>query len=282
MFKKVTISITLIVVIVMLAFQIYKFHLNHQGKFAETNVPTNVVEPSITVLNDNYRHREGISTDWGFSCIIRGMGKNILFDTASNGYILLNNMEKMDVSPQDVDAIVLSHPHNDHIRGLRNILEKNNNVEVYILKSFPTRIRDMITNMGAKVVNVDEKMSITDRISIMNITDGNPEEQVLTIKTDKGTILITGCSHYGIDNIIELAKKEYSEDVLLVMGGFHLAEVDRDKISKIATKTKEQKVRYVGPAHCSGELAMQVLEQEYADKFLKVGAGKIILIDELK
>ena len=82
---------------------------------------------SITVVYDNNPHKQGLQTEWGFSAYITGPEKTILFDTGGSS-VLLDNMEKLQIEPNSIDTVVLSHIHADHTGGLSSFLEKNCNV----------------------------------------------------------------------------------------------------------------------------------------------------------
>ena len=98
----------------------------------------------------------------------------------------------------------------------------------------------------------------------------------MIIYTDKGIILITGCAHPGIVKVVKAAKNLIGDDVLLVMGGFHLAGTSKPAIEEIISKINKLGVRYVGPCHCSGDLARQLFKIEYGNKYVDVGVGRII------
>jgi 7,8-dihydropterin-6-yl-methyl-4-(beta-D-ribofuranosyl)aminobenzene 5'-phosphate synthase len=105
---------------------------------AEENTPTTAAKDlSITVSYDNNPYKERLTAAWGFSCVIRGTEKTILFDTGGDGSILLANMEELGINPKEIDLVVLSHIHGDHVGGLSSFLEKNPEVVVYLPKSFP-------------------------------------------------------------------------------------------------------------------------------------------------
>lgn len=71
--------------------------------------------PIITVVFDNNPYKKGLENGWGFSCLIEGMEKTVLFDTGGN--ILLDNMQMLGIYPEAVDILVLSHVHSDHVGG---------------------------------------------------------------------------------------------------------------------------------------------------------------------
>ena len=72
----------------------------------------------VHVVFNNVPYKEGLETSWGFSCLIEGLDKTVLFDTGGNGDILLSNMQRLGLAPEAVDAVVLSHIHGDHTGGL--------------------------------------------------------------------------------------------------------------------------------------------------------------------
>ena len=82
----------------------------------------------ITFVYDNYTSFPNLTAAWGFSCLIEHKKKTILFDTGGDGTILLANMGKSGINPKEIDLIVLSHIHGDHVGGLHSILEKNHDV----------------------------------------------------------------------------------------------------------------------------------------------------------
>ncbi len=94
----------------------------------------------LTTIYDNEVYPEasatGLTSEWGFSCLIEVSGERILFDTGGAGSILLHNMERLGISPEDLATIVLSHEHWDHTGGLSDLLRTNRDAEVYLLASF--------------------------------------------------------------------------------------------------------------------------------------------------
>jgi len=79
----------------------------------------------MRILFDNNPYEKGLEVSWGFSCLIKGAEKTILFDTGGDGSILMANIEKMGIDPSEIDLVVLSHDHLDHTGGLSAFLEKN-------------------------------------------------------------------------------------------------------------------------------------------------------------
>ncbi len=250
---------------------------------AEENTPTNAVKDlSITVSYDNNPYKERLTIAWGFSCVIRGTEKTILFDTGGDGSILLTNMEELGINPKEIDLVVLSHIHGDHVGGLSSFLEKNPEVVVYLPKSFPKGFKDGVKGHGAKVVEVQEPLKICEGVFSTGELGIWIKEQSLIIYTEKGLIVITGCAHPGIVKIVNKAKDLVKNDVILVMGGFHLGGESRGEIEKIVSSFKKLGVNYVGPCHCSGDAARQLFKEEYGENFINVGVGRVITMNDLK
>jgi 7,8-dihydropterin-6-yl-methyl-4-(beta-D-ribofuranosyl)aminobenzene 5'-phosphate synthase len=236
----------------------------------------------ILVVYDNYYCRSDLETGWGFSCLIRGMEKTLLFDTGGSGAVLMRNMEKMAISPEEVDAVVLSHIHGDHTGGLQAVLERKGNVTVYAPASFPDRFKEAVRSYGAEVVSVREPVPICQDVFSTGEMGSFTIEQSLVLRSDSGLIVITGCAHPGIVKIVEKAKDLIKGEVILAMGGFHLMGTSMAKMEKIFGRFQDLGVRYVGPCHCTGETQIKAFERAYGDHFLKVGVGKVIRIKDLK
>ncbi len=108
----------------------------------------------MTIVYDNYQSDPDLRTDWGFGCVVDGFAKTILFDTGTSGQILLSNMSKLQIDPQDIDVVVLSHIHGDHTGGLAAFLDQNAQVTVFAPQSFPSSaVRYGYTRTGTNTGN---------------------------------------------------------------------------------------------------------------------------------
>jgi 7,8-dihydropterin-6-yl-methyl-4-(beta-D-ribofuranosyl)aminobenzene 5'-phosphate synthase len=249
---------------------------------AEAVPKTSINELTVTVVYDNNPYGQGLETSWGFSAFITGPEKTILFDSGGDGSMLLRNMKKLEVEANSVDAVVLSHIHGDHTGGLSSFLEKNPDVTVYLPESFPKRFKDKVRGYGARAVEVGEPMEICANVRSTGQLGKWIKEQALIIRTEKGLIVITGCAHPGIVNIVNAAKDLLKEDILFVMGGFHLEWAGKGKIEKIISAFKELNVRYAGPCHCTGAKARKLFEEHFGENYINIGAGKVINLADLK
>ncbi len=250
---------------------------------------------SITVTYDNNTYEQGLETAWGFSAFITGTEKSILFDTGPpTANSLLDNMQKLAIEPDRIDVVVLSHIHRDHTGGLDSFLEKNPNVTVYLPVSFPKKFKDNARDHGARIIEVSpvrsktstsngvrESMQICENVYSTGQLGKWIKEQSLIIRTDKGLIIVIGCAHSGIVNIVSTAKDLIKDDILLVMGGFHLEWATKGRIEQIISAFKQLGVRYVGPCHCSGHKARSLFEKHFGSSYINTGAGKVITLTDL-
>ena len=171
----------------------------------------------LQILYDN-KALDNFKAGWGFSCFIEINKKKILFDTGWNGFTLLNNMKTAGINPEEIDKVVISHLHWDHIGGLNHILNCTRNPDVYIPKSASENLKTEIKNQ-AHVTEVSGIKKILDNVYTTGELGEKIKEQSLVLLSKKGNIILTGCAHPGLEIIIQ--KSQELGDIYAVMGGFH-------------------------------------------------------------
>jgi len=274
--KKIIVVLSMISLLLLVYFYEYTSINKKEGiSLADNKTSSNT---TITIVYDNYDFDDRLKTGFGFSCLVETGDKTILFDSGGDSETLLNNMEKLEIDLKEIDMIVLSHIHGDHTGGLTGILKLNSDVTVYIPKSFPDSFKDDIKSYGATFVEVSDPIKIFDGVYTTGELGTLIKEQSLIIKTERGLVVITGCAHPGIVNIVRKAKQITKEDVYLVTGGFHLSSASDADLKQIVNAFRELGVKKPGPCHCSGGRCRELFEEEYRDDFIKVGVGKRILI----
>jgi len=242
-------------------------------------IPEKAVENiTISIVYDNNEFNPELRTGWGFSCVVRLGNKNILFDTGADSPTLLSNMQKMKIKPEEIDMVVLSHIHGDHVGGLDGFLNGNNKVNVYLPSSFPASFKNKINSIGANVTEMSKSVKIMDNVYSTGELGTGIIEQSMIINTEKGLIVVTGCAHPGIVNIVRKAKELLNKNIYLVFGGFHLGWAGKGEIENIIEDFRQLGVEKAGPCHCSGDRARELFKQEYKDDFVEIGVGKVIEI----
>jgi 7,8-dihydropterin-6-yl-methyl-4-(beta-D-ribofuranosyl)aminobenzene 5'-phosphate synthase len=230
----------------------------------------------FTILYDNYLHKEGTKSDWGFSCLIEGTEKTILFDTGTQPEILMHNVGVLGVDLKKVDQIVISHNHDDHTGGLSAILEKNPNVTVYFPVSFPAEFGRRVEGLKAKPQSVDKPVEICQDVYLTGEMGDEIKEQSLIIDTAKGLITVTGCSHQGILNILKRAKEILDKPIYLVFGGFHLGNKSDAEMQEILAGFRKLKVEKCGATHCTGDAQIAMFKKAFGENYVPMGTGRAI------
>jgi len=235
----------------------------------------------ITIVYDNNPWGEGLETDWGFACVVSLDDHTMLFDTGGNGRILLSNMRALDIDPAQIDVVVLSHVHGDHVGGLEAFLTENSHVTVWMPASFPANLKRGAERLGASVREVTGPVEILPGAWSTGELSGPPPEQSLLLQTRWGAVVVTGCAHPGVVKIVERAKQVLPGEVALVLGGYHLGAASPAQVEGIARRLQELDVRRVAPCHCTGDRARAVFQQAYGDRYLAAGVGKRIAESDL-
>jgi len=245
-----------------------------------TEVPA-LRELAITIVHDNNPCVDSLKTAWGFSAFVTGTERTILFDTGSDGTLLLENAAKLQIDPGRVDLVVLSHLHGDHTGGLTGLLQENPRVQVYLPASFPAKFKTAVLGHGATLVEVREPQEICRNVYTTGVLGRRIKEQALVIRTERGLVVLTGCAHPGIVRIVKEVRCRHEESILLVLGGFHLEWVMKGKVQSILAEFKSYGIRYIAPTHCSGDKARQLFRQGYGPGYVDAGAGRTITLLEL-
>jgi len=207
----------------------------------------------ITIVYDNTTLKPNLVADWGWSCFIETEGRNILFDTGGNGKILLENLINLDIYPEIIDDIVISHPDFDHIGGLSTFLNLNQKAVVHIPVSFRgIRYKN-------EVKYYDKPTQIYKNIFLTGELD--KREQSLAIKTERGLVLIIGCGHPRIGKIIDSISK--FGNIYAIIGGLH--GFDEFEIL--------ENIEKICPAHCTKY--KEKIKSLYPEKYIEGGVGEI-------
>ena len=210
----------------------------------------------ITIVYDNQVYKAGLKADWGFSCLVEVEGTPwILFDTGAHGDLLLQNMRNLNIDPGSIQTIFISHPHHDHTGGLFDLLRMNRGITVYVPASYALQKAEGEIIKVKKSVKIYENVFSTGELSDI--------EHALVIATDKGLVVIAGCSHPGVGAILQAARG-FGKKVHALIGGLHgFKEVNL-----------LEDLDLVCPTHCTQYGAM--IKRRYPQKYVAGGAGRII------
>jgi 7,8-dihydropterin-6-yl-methyl-4-(beta-D-ribofuranosyl)aminobenzene 5'-phosphate synthase len=286
------------------------------GYTANTSV-TDASDPAkaqITVLYDAFGQTSAMKQDWGYAALVEYGGKRILFDTGNNPDILAQNAKAKDIDLSKLDFVVMSHRHGDHMGGLAYVLKVNPKVTIYAPKegfgvygadlpsgfyrkdpSLPLELRyyngapPEIMRFGsawpgANFQLVDKNTEIAPNIHLITLVSDKPgtlelRELSLGFSTPEGMVIVIGCSHPGIDRIVESASA-INPRIRFIVGGFHLVVASDPDIEKIVTALHDRfKVEYVAPGHCTGEPAFAALKKAFGEHYLYAGLGTTLTLN---
>ena len=232
---------------------------------------------TLTIVYDNAPADDpALRSDWGFGCVVDVDKQRILFDTGEDGGILLSNMRHLGIDPVTIDAVVISHIHSDHAGGLRAILSANSNLTVYVPGSFPKDYKHSIEKAGAKLVEVTASREIMKGVFTTGEMGKHIREQALVIRTKRGLIVITGCAHPGIVEVVKHAPAIGGAKPYAVIGGFHTMGFSDSRLEKIISYFQSAGVKRVAPCHCSGNRARQLFQKAYGEGYIDAKPGSVI------
>lgn len=209
----------------------------------------------VTILYDNTVWSDDLIADWGFACLVEVYEKTILFDTGAKGPILLNNMKKLKIDPTSIEDVFISHGHWDHTGGLVDFLREFNDVRLFVPSSFAVP-----PHTAREVISVHKPIEIADNIYSTGELQGI--EQSLVVTTEKGVVIIVGCSHPGVKEIVNAASQH--GNVFALIGGLHgFNEFEIVKNMELVCAT-----------HCTQHIPE--IRSLYHEIFVEGGAGRLI------
>ena len=273
----------------------------------------------ITALVENTSSKEGIRTEHGLSLFIEAKEKTILFDTGGSS-MFAKNAESLQIDLTKVDLAVLSHGHYDHSGGIKTFLSRNNTAPIYLRKAafgpyysereggehgFIGIDEELMTNN--RVIFTGKETPLGEGISLFSnvkgerffptgnksllkktedgfIQDDFAHEQNLVIEEEGISLLVSGCSHRGIVNIVDHFHTLFGHYPTHVIGGFHLYNhrtgkpESKETLHAIAQALLESGATYY-TCHCTGEENYQVLHSFMGNKVEYLSGGKTLHLE---
>jgi len=244
----------------------------------------------IITLIENQVNKAGLLAEHGLCIYIDTGTQKILFDTGqTNAFI--KNAEKLGVDLSEVDSVVISHGHFNHMGGLPAFLELNSKARVFLKKEalnhkFSNGSKSMEPSIDldkhkdrlefvTQALEIAEGVFIMSEIPIIDETDTNfqkckvtvgenitddkfPDELFLAITRKNKLSILSSCSHRGITNIIREAKVHFNLPIKLILGGFHFKEFAAEQYVNITYYLNQIEPETIGICHCTSM-------QKYAD-----------------
>jgi len=271
----------------------------------------------ITTLVENTKISDEYENKHGLSFHIETEKHNILFDLGPKN-TFLTNAKKLNINLEEVDIVVISHGHNDHGGGLEEFLKINNKAKVYIHKDAFNEYYSM-AGIFKKYIGLDKELKANPRIILtegdmkiddelylfsvvenrhkvskfnkvlykrvdgMYLEDDFVHEQSLIITEDNKNVLMGGCAHNDIRNIIDKAEVIIGKDLDYVISGFHIfnpstgiSESDLF-INTLGDNLNKRNTKFY-TCHCTGMRAFKMLEEKLQDKIEYISTGQVLNI----
>lgn len=252
----------------------------------------------------NDKAKEGYFSEHGFSVLIEKDSYKLIFDTGTTD-IFLKNLQKLSKDINEIDNIVISHGHYDHLGGIRELGQFNKTFSIWVKEGIFIPKYSLERFIGVKTENISKNLNFKfikeDFIEIFpNIYLFGPSPMInnfesiddtFYIKSEKGDekdkfkeemnlvidegdlILITGCAHRGIANIINHAKSLFKKDIKVVLGGFHLYNASKEKLENIVKYFNSVKIKTLIPCHCTGDRTINFFEEKFYGEIIECLAG---------
>ena len=266
----------------------------------------------VTILYDAFSANPQLTRDWGFSALVEHEGKRILFDTGNNPEIFERNVKALNVDLTKLDFVVVSHRHSDHASGLKYLLKINPTVTIcvpadgangfggaeipqsffrpepslpakmrYFDGAYPEHARSGKLYDTDRIVLIDKLTEVAPGLFLVYTVSKIPRtlelpELTLAMKSPRGLILVDGCSHSGIEEILQ-ASSAIDPHTHIVFGGLHLVTTPIPDIDRIVDSLKNKwKLDFIAPGHCTGEAAFLRLQKSFGENYLYAGLGTTI------
>ena len=237
--------------------------------------PENAVR--VTIIYDNYQVDKRLETDWGFACLVEYQGHKLLFDAGRKAALYRENVRLLEIQPEEIPSLFISHEHGDHTAGIPWITEVNPSVKCYLPSTYAAQLKAN-DRLPSNSQGISQPMHLYGPYYSTGDSFKAFNEQGLIIKTESGGVLVTGCGHPGPVEMVSLAREELGIEIKAVIGGLHLLETSEAGLETIAASLKEMGVKQICPTHCTGDESIAYLKKSFGEGYISGGTGKEIII----
>lgn len=234
---------------------------------------------TFNVIYDNYVTKQGTIADWGFSVLIVGLEKEVLFDTGTKSEIFESNLHILGIDPSGINMLVLSHEHEDHTGGISSLAKVKICIPVLMPYSFSADFKQRMVSLGLKPVMIEAPSMICSNLYTSGEFNYQIPEEALVMDTKKGLVVLTGCAHPGIISMLMKIKNDFGKNIYMVCGGFHLMDKSDEEIKTIISEMKKLGVVKCGATHCTGDRQIMLFKDAFNENYVELGTGNKIVIN---
>ena len=232
----------------------------------------------VITLVDNDVWQSGLKSSWGLSLYVETRVGNkrhvLLMDTSGSFETLSKNASNLNIRLANIEAIFISHWHRDHCGSLSHVLPLLTRfTPVYVPSDYSSGIHE-IESAGGTARVCSEPVEFMDGVMSTGVVGGGVSEHAIVMKlSNKGLVILAGCSHPGIIRIIRRAQRVSSSSrVRAVVGGFHISDVhEGTSVGEFLHKTG---VELVSPCHCTSSDARTGIVRVMGKRYVRNGSGR--------
>jgi 7,8-dihydropterin-6-yl-methyl-4-(beta-D-ribofuranosyl)aminobenzene 5'-phosphate synthase len=266
-------------------------------------------------LVDWFTNSDSLTGEPGVAYLIRTDDVTVLFDLGRNMQNtdpspLLINMNKLGVHIEDIDVIVISHPHSDHLGGSEWSRKNTFSLTAHQLNLGQKQVFTPIpmTYPGLQPIHTPEPTKIANGVATIGVIDcpmfhGKVQEQAIAINVeDKGIVIVSGCGHQTIERILQRSDRLFEEPLYGLLGGFHLPistgrniskvyqyfvtnrlpwiPLTATEISNIIVSLKHRGVKIVGiSGHDSCDSSIVMFRDAFKESYIDIVVGNKIILN---
>ena len=274
------------------------FEIARAVQIIPTSVPTleTTTRLEILPLYENGRADESLEFGHGVSYLIRTDSTTILMDLGNNPTETaqlpsLQNMQKLGIPWEEIDALVISHPHPDHVGGLKAWQNKTVSFGDFAgdLRKMTVYTPISMSYPGATIVYSSEPTLISadsattgvipfPEVAPLSVIDPKSYEQALVIQvTGEGLVLITGCGHPTLETLVTRVEELFEEDVIGVVGGLHYLDASAENVQPHIQFLEPRRPKLVALSpHDSGSETLEAFRSAFPEAYREIKVGEAI------
>lgn len=233
---------------------------------------------TVFIINDNYKGDADLETAWGFAALVDYRGERLLYDTGNDEDLYKKNLQLSGIDPEEIPALFISHEHWDHTAGIAWVTATSPGMKCFLPASYAEQLEQAGTLPGNSTA-VFQPAHLYGPYFSTGDDFAAFREQGLVVRTPDGGVLITGCGHPGVVEMVTAAREQLDIPVHMVIGGLHLLQHSEAQVETIAADLKELGIRKICPTHCTGDNAIAVLRKAFGDGYIPGGAGTRIVLE---
>lgn len=264
-------------------------------------------ELEVTILANNTVEKREVLAEHGLSFYFKYQGREYLFDTGQ-GEVLFSNAEKMGIDLKNIDTVFLSHGHDDHTGGLKELLQLNPGVRVFahseVFLPKYKKVEGELEFIGSEVeksevknfeaaetavaaaagiystgeIPAPKESYINPRYVLIKdgqqLTDPFNDDISLYLEAESGIVILLGCSHKGVKNIINEIRAEIGDKkIAAILGGMHLKRKSSKQLEELIDYFREIDFELLVPMHCTGREAAVKFKEAFNKRVKLASVG---------